>query len=77
MIKRIFVYGGCSSAVKHYKAHSMIDKPVLEYPTLKMSPALGLGSPVIDDMALKTSNLADDAGFDNIVQLIQTELTKK
>jgi uncharacterized protein (DUF362 family) len=66
-----------ATVMKHYKAHSMIDKPVLKYPTLTMSPVLGLGSPAIEDMVLKTSNLTDDDGFDNVVQLIQTELSNK
>jgi uncharacterized protein (DUF362 family) len=66
-----------ATIMKHYKTPKMIGKPVLDYPTLTMSPALGLGSPIFDDMVLKTSNLADDAGFDNIVQLIGTELSNK
>ena len=63
-----------ASIMKHYKAHNMIGKPVLEYPTLKMSHALDLGSPSIENMVLKTSNLSEDESFDNIVQEIQTEL---
>jgi uncharacterized protein (DUF362 family) len=66
-----------ATVMKHYKADSMIDNPVLSYPTLSMSPALGLGSPILEDMALKTSNLADDESFDEIIQLVQTELSNK
>jgi uncharacterized protein (DUF362 family) len=66
-----------ATVMKHYEAHSMIDKPVLKYPTLTMGPSLGLGSPEIDDMVLRTSNLTDDAGFDNLVQIIQAELSNK
>lgn len=65
-----------ATVMKHYKANSMVDKPVLEYPTLTMSPILGLGSPFVDDMVLKTSNLTDDDSFDNVLDLIQTELCK-
>ncbi len=63
--------------MKHYKTDSMIDKPVLGYPTLTLSPPLGLGSPMIEDMVMKTSNLTDDESFDEIIQLIQTELSNK
>jgi uncharacterized protein (DUF362 family) len=66
-----------ATVMKHYKAHSMTDKPVFSYPTLTMSPTLGLGSPVIEDMVMKTSNLSDDESFDEIIQLIQTELSIK
>jgi len=66
-----------ATVMKHYKTDSMIDKPVLGYPTLTMSPTLGLGSPVIEDMVMKTSNLTDDESFDEIIQLIQTELSNK
>ena len=64
-----------ATVMKHYKTDSMIDKPVLGYPTLTMSPTLGLGSPMIEDMVIKTSNLTDDESFDEITQLIQTELS--
>lgn len=63
-----------ATIMKHYKAQTMIGKPVLEYPTLKMSYALDLGSPLMENMVLKTSNLTEDASFDNIIQEIQTEL---
>jgi uncharacterized protein (DUF362 family) len=66
-----------ATVMKHYKAHSMVNKPVLEYPTLTMSPALGLGSPKIDDMVFKTLNLTDDDSFTYIIELIQKELSIK
>jgi hypothetical protein len=53
----------------------MIEKPVLDYPTLKMSKALDIGTPMMDGMTLKTSNLTADEGFENIIQEIHTELS--
>ena len=66
-----------ATVMKHYKAKSMVDKPVLGYPTITMGPTLGLGSPIIEDMVMKKSNLTDDESFDEITKLIQTELSIK
>ena len=63
-----------AAVMKYYKTQNMIEKPVLNYPTLIMSKALDIGTPTMDGMTLKTSNLTEDDGFENILQEIYTEL---
>jgi uncharacterized protein (DUF362 family) len=64
-----------ATIMKHYKTQNMIEKPILDYPTLKMSRTLDLGTSMMDKMILKTSNLTEHDDFEDIVQKIQTELS--
>lgn len=64
-----------ATVMKHYKTQNMVGKPILDYPTLKMSEAHDIGTPTMDGMTLKTSNLTADDDFENIVQEIHTELS--
>jgi len=64
-----------ATIMKHYKAQNMIEKAILDYPTLQMSKALDLGTPLLDGMTLRTSNLTEDDDFENILQKIHNELS--
>ena len=64
-----------ATIMKYYKTENMIEKPVLDYPTLKMSKAHDIGTPTMEGIKLKTSNLAADDDFENIIQEINAELS--
>ncbi|KON29414.1 hypothetical protein AC482_06565 [miscellaneous Crenarchaeota group-15 archaeon DG-45] len=61
--------------MKHYGAHGASDRPVMEHEQFTISEGLGLGSPRLDGFDLRTSNLAGDEGFDELVSRIRKELT--
>ncbi len=63
-----------ATVMKHYKTEKMIGKPILEYPTLQMSKANGIGTPTMKEMILKTSNLTADNDFEDIIQEVHNEL---
>ncbi len=50
------------------------ETPVLEHAQFRETARLGLGSPDLDRVALKTSNLAGDPSFDELVDDIRAEL---
>ena len=60
--------------MKQFGAHGLTDKSVLKQRQLVLAEELGLGSPKIDNIILKTSNLACDNNFESILSGIQTEL---
>lgn len=62
------------AVMKHYKVHGTSDRPVLGHEQLMLAEELGLGSPRLDRIILKTSNLAEDEGFDDIISTINAEL---
>lgn len=51
------------------------DTPGWEHAQFREAARLGLGSPSLDHMALKTFNLAGDPSFDELVDDIRTELS--
>jgi uncharacterized protein (DUF362 family) len=64
----------CVALMKLHGAHMVSDRPVLEHEQLKISERLGLGSPRIGDIDLRTANLVGDEGFDELISAIKGEL---
>ncbi len=64
----------CVALMKLYKAHGVSERPVLDHEQLKIGERLGLGSPRIGDIELRTANPACDEGFDDLVSAIEDEL---
>lgn len=63
------------AVMKQYGAHGVIDKPVQEHEQFILAEQLGLGKPRIDEMVLRTSNLAEDEDFDTMINRIKDELS--
>jgi uncharacterized protein (DUF362 family) len=64
----------CVALMKLHGAHRVSDRPVLDHEQLKIGERLGLGSPRIGDIDLRTANPACDGGFDELVSAIEGEL---
>ena len=64
----------CVALMKHYGADGVSDRPVLGHEQFTIAEGLGLGSPRLKDMDLRTSNLAGDPGLDDVVSAIEGEL---
>jgi len=62
------------AVMKNYGAHGVSHRPVLEHEQLKLSEKMGLGSPSLDRIILKTSNPAEDECFNDIISTIKAEL---
>jgi uncharacterized protein (DUF362 family) len=60
--------------MKQNKSRRMADVPVREHLTFTLGEDRGIGSSCIDDIELRTSNLAGDPDFDNVVNNIKEEL---
>jgi uncharacterized protein (DUF362 family) len=66
----------CVALMKHYGADGVSDRPVLGHEQLTIAEGLGLGSPKLKDVELRTSNLAGDPGLDDVVSAIEGELAE-
>jgi len=64
-----------AAVMKHYGAHGVIDKPVQGQRQIVLAEQLGLGTPKLDEMVLRTSNLAEDEAFDAVIQTVRDELS--
>ena len=72
--KRVATDAICVALMKLHGANRVSDRPVLEHEQLKIGERLGLGSPRIGDIDLRTANPARDEGFDDLVSAIEGEL---
>lgn len=63
------------SVMKAHGAFGIVNRSVLKQEQLTLGEQLGLGSPRIKDMTLRTANLAEDEGFDSLVSRIKSELS--
>jgi uncharacterized protein (DUF362 family) len=64
----------CVALMRLHGADRVSDRPVLDHEQLKIGERLGLGSPKIGDIDLRTANPACDEGFDGLVSTIEGEL---
>jgi uncharacterized protein (DUF362 family) len=64
----------CVSLMKHHGADRVSDRQVLGHEQFTIAEWLGLGSPRLRDIELKTSDIAGDPGFDEVVSAIEEEL---
>lgn len=64
----------CVALMKHYGADGVSDRPVLGHGQFTIAEGLGLGSPRLKDIDLRTSNLAGDPALDDVVSAIEEEL---
>lgn len=72
---RVAVDAVSVAVMKQYGVHGVSDSPVLGHDQLTMAERLGLGSPRLEDIALRTSNLAGDEGFGDMISSIRMELS--
>ena len=64
----------CVALMKQYGADRVSDRPVLSQEQFAISERLGLGSPRLEKMELRTSNLAGDGSFGDLISGIEEEL---
>jgi uncharacterized protein (DUF362 family) len=64
----------CVALMKHHGADRVSDRQVLGHEQFTIAEWLGLGSPRLRDIELRTSNVAGDPGFDEVVSAIEGEL---
>jgi pyruvate/2-oxoglutarate/acetoin dehydrogenase E1 component len=64
----------CVVLMKQYGASRVSDRPVLDHEQFVIGEGLGLGSPRLEDIDLRTSDPAGDAGFDDLVSAVEEEL---
>ena len=64
----------CVALMRLHGADRVSDRPTLEHEQFRIGERLGLGSPRLGDMELKTLDLVGDPGFDDVVNWIEEEL---
>ena len=64
----------CVALMKMNWAKRVSEIRVLEHEQFKVARRLGLGSPRMDDIDLRVSNLTEDSGFEDVVNGIREEL---
>ena len=64
----------CVALMKLHGVDGVSDRPVLGHEQFTIAEWLGLGSSRLRDMELRTSNVASDPGFDDVVSAIKGEL---
>jgi uncharacterized protein (DUF362 family) len=64
----------CVALMKQYSVDRVSDRPVLSHEQFTIGERLGLGSPRLEKMELRTSNTADDGRFENLISGIEEEL---
>jgi uncharacterized protein (DUF362 family) len=64
----------CVSLMRYHGAERVSERQVLGHEQFTIAEWLGLGSPRLRDIELRTSNIAGDPGFDEVVSAIEGEL---
>ena len=64
----------CVALMKAYGVDRVSDMPVLDHEQFTIGEMLGLGSPRLEKMELRTSNIAGDGGFEDLISGIEKEL---
>lgn len=64
----------CVALMKLHGAYRVSGRPVLGHEQLLIGERLGLGSPRLEEIDLRTSNPAGDEGFEGLVSAIRGEL---
>ena len=65
----------CVALMKLNNARRVSDIKILEHEQFKVAMKLGLGSPKIENIDLRSLNLTEDKGFQDIVNGIREELS--
>jgi uncharacterized protein (DUF362 family) len=63
------------AVMKHYAVHGVSERFVLDHEQLMLANKLGLGSPRLGSIVLKTMNLTEDEAFDGVISTIRSELS--
>jgi uncharacterized protein (DUF362 family) len=71
---RVAIDGVGASILKSLSATGLTDRPVRRQEQLKRAAEVGLGQLSIENIELKTSNLAGDKGFPKLLRFIRNEL---
>jgi uncharacterized protein (DUF362 family) len=74
---RVAADAACVALMKRYGVHGVSDEPVLEHEQFAIGERIGLGSPRLDEIDLRASNLSGDENFDELISGIRMELTKR
>ena len=64
----------CVALMKQHGANRVSDRPVLEHEQFVIGERLRLGSPKIEDIDLRTSDLAGDSSFEDLISVLHLEL---
>jgi uncharacterized protein (DUF362 family) len=64
----------CVALMRHHGAERVSDRRVLRHEQFTIAEWLGFGSPRLRDIELRTSNVAGDPGFEEVVSVIEGEL---
>jgi uncharacterized protein (DUF362 family) len=64
----------CVALMKHYGAERVLNRPVLGHEQLVIGEELGLGSPRLDKIDLRKSDLTGSEGFEDLISTIEEEL---
>lgn len=65
----------CVALMKQHSVDRVSDRPVLSQEQFAICERLGLGSPRLEEMELRTSNLAGDGRFEDLISGIEDELS--
>jgi len=71
---RVAVDSVAVGVLKHYKAYGLDKKSIPDHKQIRLAENLGLGSPRLKHIDLKTKKLVDDSDFDALVSLIKKDL---
>jgi len=71
---RVAVDAVAVGILKHYRAYGLETKPILEHEQIRQASMLGLGTPKLKGIDLRTKNLEDDSNFEILCALIEKEL---
>lgn len=72
--KRVASDAVCVALMKAYGVDRVSDRPVLDHEQFTIGERLGLGSPRLEKMELRASNIAGDGGFEDLISGIEEEL---
>jgi len=64
----------CAAIMRRHGTVRVADRPVKEHDQFRHAVRLGLGSPSLRDMNLKTLDLVGDTGFSELVTCVEAEL---
>jgi len=60
--------------LKKFNAYGLETKPILEHEQIKLAERLSLGNPKLENIDLRTENLAEDSEFETLITQIKNEL---
>jgi len=71
---RVAVDAVAVGVLKQFRAYGLETKSILEHEQISRASKLGLGTPELTSIDLRTKNLEDDSNFEILCVLIKKEL---